>query len=125
MTDRSAPGPVAAPPRMSAGVAGWARANLFSSWHDSLLTLVSCAALALALWFGLGWVFRDADWSIVATIGGRFVIGNYNSDQACPGNDCFWRPQVALLMVTALLGLGRLTIGVIQGNLRSRDYGVL
>ena len=117
MTDRSAPGPVAAPPRMSAGVAGWARANLFSSWHDSLLTLVSCAALALALWFGLGWVFRDADWSIVATIGGRFVIGNYNSDQACPGNDCFWRPQVALLMVTALLGLGW---GALGGGLAKR-----
>ena len=94
------------PPPMSVGAAGWARANLFSGWYDSLLTVLACAALAAGLWFGLGWALRDADWSIVSTIGGRFVIGNYNSDQACPGNDCFWRPQAALLLVTLLLGLG-------------------
>ncbi len=29
-----------------------------------------------------------------------------------------------LILSTALLGLGRLAIGVIQGNLRSRDHGV-
>ncbi len=29
-----------------------------------------------------------------------------------------------LILSTALLGLGRVAIGVIQGNLRSRDHGV-
>ena len=63
------------------------------------------AALVFALWFAIQWVLA-ADWTVVSTVGGRFLIGNYNSDQACPGNDCFWRPQVSLMMVTLLLGMG-------------------
>ena len=39
-------------------------------------------------------------------LSGRFLIGNYNSDQASPGNDCFWRPQASLLMVTFLMSMG-------------------
>ena len=84
---------------------GWAHANLFSSRQNSLLTLVSVVTLLLALWFGLRWVFLSADWTIISRIGGFFFIGQYNTDGACPGNDCFWRPQASLLMVTALLGM--------------------
>ena len=97
--------PALPPPRLSVGVAGWVSANLFDSWYNGVLTVVSVSALALGLWFGLNWVLGDADWGVIATVGGRFIIGNYNTDQACPGNDCFWRPQAALLMVTALLGM--------------------
>ncbi len=93
------------PPRSQTGVRGWVRENLFGSPLDSALTLVVGAVLVAAAWFGLGWVFFDADWRVISTIGGRFVIGNYNSDQVCPGNDCFWRPQASLLMVSALLGM--------------------
>ena len=94
------------PPRTETGVIGWVYANLFNSRHNAILTVV-VGILALAgLWFGLRWIIFDADWSVIATIGGRFVIGNYNTDHACPGNNCFWRPQVSLLMVTALLGMG-------------------
>ena len=94
------------PPRTETGAIGWAYANLFNSRHNALLTVVAGALAGLALGFGLKWVIFDADWSVVATIGGRFIIGNYNTDHACPGNNCFWRPQVSLLMVTALLGMG-------------------
>ena len=93
------------PPRMSVGAAGWARASLFSTWYNSLLTVASGTALVLVLWFGLGWVFGGADWSVVSTLGGRFIIGQYNTEAACPGQDCFWRPQVVLLLATALLGM--------------------
>ncbi len=106
MTVNSAPTPTALPPpRMSAGAVGWARANLFNTWFNGLLTLASGTALVLAVWFGLGWVFGDADWDVVATLGGHFIIGQYNTEAACPGQDCFWRPQVALLLATALLGM--------------------
>ena len=91
------------PPRMSVGAAGWIRANLFGNWFDSLLTVVLGAALALGAWYGLSWVFLDADWTVVTKLGGRFVIGQYNTTEACPGSNCFWRPQVALMLVTALL----------------------
>ncbi len=94
------------PPRTETGVMGWAYANLFNSRFNAALTIAVGAVAALVLWFGLKWVIADADWSVISTIGGRFIIGNYNTDHSCPGNDCFWRPQVSLLMVTALLGMG-------------------
>ena len=94
-----------APPPLSVGAAGWVRSNLFGTWYDGVLTAVSGAGLALALWFGLGWVFGDADWKVVATLGGHFVVGQYNTEAACPGQDCLWRPQVTLLMVTMFLGI--------------------
>ena len=110
------------PPRSEIGVTGWVRANLFSSWHSSLTTVLSIIVLGLVLWFGLRWVFFQADWTVVTTLGGRMIIGQYNTEAACPGQNCFWRPQVAVLMVTALLGMGwgftsgtitrRLTLGI-------------
>ncbi len=109
----ASPAPALPPPRSEVGVVGWIRVNLFSSWHGSLVTALSIIALGLGLWYGLRWVFFEADWSVVATLGGRMIIGQYNIEQACPGQNCFWRPQVALLMVTALLGMvwGRVAAG--------------
>ena len=93
------------PPRSEIGITGWLHANLVGSWYNSLLTVVSGIALLLALWFGLKWVFVAAEWSVVAELGGRFIIGQYNTVNACPGQNCFWRPQASLLMVIALLGM--------------------
>ena len=106
--------PILPPPRSETGALGWMRANLFGSAFNAALTVVSLAALAAALFFGLRWVLLSADWSVVATVGGRFVIGSYNSDQACPGNNCFWRPQVSLLLVTFVLGMAW---GVVGGGM--------
>ena len=98
------PAPVL-PPRSDVGVAGWARANLFNSWYNGVLTFGAVTAVLLGLWFGLRWTLLGADWSVISQIGGLFLIGQYNTDQACPGNNCFWRPQAALLLVTMLLGM--------------------
>ena len=92
------------PPRSEVGVIGWLHANLFGNWYNSLLTIISGVLLLLVLWFGLKWVFADADWTVIAKLGGRFILGRYNTEAACDGQNCFWRPQAALLMVTALLG---------------------
>ena len=93
------------PPPLSAGVSGWVRANLFSSLFNGALTFVFGAMIILALWFGLQWVLFQADWSVIVKIGGGFVIGQYNTDEACPGNNCFWRPQASLMLTTFLLGM--------------------
>ena len=93
------------PPRFETGVIGWLRDNLFSSRFNSVLTVVSLIAIVAALWFGLRWIFITADWAVISALGGRLVMGQFNTEQACPGQNCFWRPQVALLMVTALLGM--------------------
>ena len=106
MAARTAPAPgVMLPPRSEVGVIGWLHANLFSAWYNTLLTIIFGGLLLLALVFGLRWVLAVADWTVVVELGGRFVIGQYNTEAACPGQNCFWRPQVALLMVMALLGM--------------------
>ncbi len=97
--------PILPPPRFETGVVGWMRLNLFSAWHNSALTVMAVIVLGLALWFGLGWVLLKADWSVISTLGGRIMIGQYNIEAACPGQNCFWRPQAALLLVTILLGM--------------------
>lgn len=108
------------PPRTEVGVIGWLTANLFSTWYNAALTLIAGTALILALWYGLSWVFAGADWTVIAKLGGRFVIGQYNTDAACAGNNCFWRPQAALLLVIALLGMA----WGLQGNPVARNIAV-
>ena len=108
------------PPRTEVGVIGWLTANLFSTWLNAALTIIAGAGIILALWYGLGWVFAGADWTVVAKLGGRFVIGQYNTDAACPGNNCFWRPQASLLLVIALLGMA----WGLKGNAVARNIAV-
>ncbi len=105
------------PPRASGGVAAWVRDNLFSEWYNGVLTVVSVVVLGIVLWFGLRWLIVDADWSVIATLGGQLMIGQYNTESACPGQNCFWRPQAILLVVTALLGM---TWAVAGGGLTKR-----
>ncbi|MCE2404823.1 MAG: amino acid ABC transporter permease [Dehalococcoidia bacterium] len=93
------------PPRASGGVAAWLRDNLFSEWYNGALTVLSVVVLGIVLWFGLRWLIAGADWSVIATLGGQLMVGQYNTESACPGQNCFWRPQAILLVVTALLGM--------------------
>ena len=112
-----------APPRSEVGAIGWVRKNLFNSWFNSALTVITAAIIVLALVYGLRWVITGADWTVIGVLGGRMVIGQYNTEGACPGQNCFWRPQVSLLLVSALFGMGwalagggvakRLAIGVV------------
>ena len=93
------------PPRTETGVIGWLRANLFNSGFNAVLTAISLAVTVAALWFGLKWIFTQADWTLIGVLGGQLVLGQYNTETACTGQNCFWRPQVGLLLVTALLGM--------------------
>ena len=99
------------PPRSEVGAAGWMRANLFSSWYNGALTVVVGALVALALWYGLNWLLRDADFTVISTLGGLLLIGQYNTDLACPGQNCFWRPQLGVMLVTFLMGMAWVVLG--------------
>ena len=113
-------GSVLPPPRTEVGVIGWLRANLFNSGFNTVLTVISLAITVVALWFGLKWVFIGADWTVIGVLGGQLVIGQYNVESSCAGQNCFWRPQVALLLFTALLGMA----WGMSGNAVARRLGI-
>ena len=109
--DITPPSPVLLPPVTERGALGWIHANLFSSRFNTALTVISAAFLGAVLWFGLRWLLLESDWTVIAALGGRMIIGPYNTEAACPGQNCFWRPQVALMLVTMLLGMAWVVAG--------------
>ena len=111
------PVPALPPPRLETGVVGWIRSNLFSSWQDGALTVAASFGLGTALWFGLQWIFVEADWGVIVSLGGQLIIGQYNTETACPGLNCFWRPQAAVMLATILLGMAW---GVAGGGVTKR-----
>ena len=90
---------------------GWLHANLFSNKFNTALTISVGIILGSATWFGLKWLLLESDWTVIPTLGGRFIIGTYNTEAACPGQDCFWRPQAALMLVTMLFGMAWVVAG--------------
>jgi general L-amino acid transport system permease protein len=51
------------PPRLSVGVVGWLRSNLFSSWFNTLLTLLAIYLIWLIVPPLLQWAVFQADWT--------------------------------------------------------------
>ena len=59
------------------GLLRWLRRNLFNTWYDSLLTVLS---LLLIYWVGKGlltWAFTSADWGVVSANLRLFMVGQY------------------------------------------------
>ena len=76
----------------------WLRKNLFSTWYNSVLTVV-CAWFII--WAGssfLRWMFTQAQWAVVAANLRLFLVGRYPADQT-------WRLVVALLILLGMLAL--------------------
>ena len=58
-------------PALSTGWLGWARANLFSGWFNSLITLVLGFLLVKYLYGFIDWAFVHAIWSVPNDAAGR------------------------------------------------------
>src|SRR3972149_4943860 len=69
------------PPRTSVGVLGWLRQNLFSTWYNALLTIVTLWALYALLRPALTWMLTTARWEVVADNLRLFMVGQYPADQ--------------------------------------------
>ncbi len=86
------------PPPMTVGYVGWLRQNLFSSWINSLVTVVLAAVLAWAAIGLISWVIVTADWEVITSRVQLYLVGLYPQEGT-------WRPQVAVLLLSALLGV--------------------
>ncbi len=97
------------PPRTEIGVVGWLKKNLFSTWYNTLLTLVSLWLIYVVGTQLVTWVVRDARWGVVISNLRLFMVGPYPPDQV-------WRVWIVLFMVSLLMGL---SAGVWGGTLRT------
>ncbi len=112
--------PEKAPPASEVGVVGWVRHNLFSSWLNSILTLVSLYAIWYVLAGVLPWIFESvwnanslnecreimmatwgsthghACWGVINDRWLQLLFGFYPSH-------LYWRPILALLLLLVAL----------------------
>jgi general L-amino acid transport system permease protein len=87
------------PPVTSLGVIGWLRANLFSTWLNSLVTIISLGFIYLFGRAFLLWSFREANWLAVVNNLRVLTWGRYPETEV-------WRLGWSLIL---LVGMGLLT----------------
>lgn len=75
----------------------WVRDNLFGSWFNSILTLVSTVIFYFLLVNAVNWTIH-ADWRPIAEFPLLFAIGQYPRDQ-------MWRVGIGLYLTVFLLGV--------------------
>ncbi len=92
------PPPIRRPPVIELGALGWIKRNLFSTWYDALMTVISVAFIFFAARGLLIWVVGTAEWSVVTNNLRLFSAGRYPPDQV-------WRVQLALMIVTFMAGI--------------------
>jgi general L-amino acid transport system permease protein len=84
-------------PPAAPGPLEWLRKNLFSTWYNTVLTLLAAWVAVSGVRSILGWVFFTANWSPVAGSLKLFAVGQYPLDQ-------IWRPGAIVLIITLLAG---------------------
>ncbi len=118
------------PPRSTTGPFGWARENLFSSWSNTLLTLLGLYIAYVAISGAVSWAFVNATWTgdsgsdcthgrvgacwpFVKAKFSQFMYGRYPEAER-------WR--VDLTYVLAVAGLVPLMIPWVRGKLYLTIY---
>ncbi|MBP3950409.1 amino acid ABC transporter permease [Bacillus suaedae] len=93
----------------------WLHKNLFSSWFNTLFTIVISIVLVLVITSSLRWVFVSANWSVVSENYKLFIVGQYPIEE-------LWRAWSSLTLVSILVGL---SAGLYKGLARVMMFGFL
>jgi general L-amino acid transport system permease protein len=78
----------------------WVRRNLFSSWFNGLLTIVTATLVVLFAFRLLRFVFVGADWSVLRTNLRDYMVGRFPQEE-------IWRVWAVAFFLTMLVGLSR------------------
>ncbi|MGH2546803.1 MAG: ABC transporter permease subunit, partial [Actinomycetota bacterium] len=78
----------------------WVHRNLFSSWFNGLVTVVTTALLAYLAFRLLRFVFVTGDWSVLKANLRVYMTGRFPVEE-------LWRVWASLYLVTALAGVSR------------------
>lgn len=95
------------PPITQVGPVAWLQKNLFSTWYNSLITILLGAGF---LWFVKGfltWATTTAEWNVITENFPLYFVGRYPKDQ-------YWRLWVILGILASFSGL---TWGVLARNI--------
>jgi general L-amino acid transport system permease protein len=111
-----APAVEAAPVAEPTSPAEWIRQNLFSSWFNAVLTVVSGAFVVFALYSLITFTFVSAEWTVVQRFMKGYMVGPIPIEQ-------LWRVWVCAYSVAILAGLS-LGSSRWQPHLTARKAGV-
>jgi general L-amino acid transport system permease protein len=89
---------LSSPPFSRVSPAEWAKKNLFSSWFNTLLTIISVLLLAWVLTTFLKWALTQAQWNVIRENFRLFFVGRYPVQ-------LIWRIWFSLGIIVALGGL--------------------
>lgn len=76
----------------------WLKVNLFSTWRNGLVTIVTALFVAWALYQIARWLFVTGDFQVVKANLASYMLARFPRDEA-------WRVWTALYLVLALSGL--------------------
>jgi len=104
------------PPTVRLGPLRWLKENLFSTWYNGLLTLLSLALVYFLLSGVLRWAITQARWEVIPANIRILLVGPYPGEQVMRAwGDQVWRVWLALATVTFLMGAsGGLWKGLIR-----------
>ncbi|MFC6038705.1 amino acid ABC transporter permease [Paenisporosarcina macmurdoensis] len=86
------------PPKPIKDISSWFKKNLFSSWKNTLLTIIFGSISYLILKSSIVWVFFSADWHVISANFRLLVVGQYPVAE-------LWRLWICLTLVSLLMGL--------------------
>jgi general L-amino acid transport system permease protein len=87
------------PPERRLTPAEWVRENLFSTWFNTLLTLVFGLLLGWVIFRAAQFVFVDARWEVIERNMTNLMVSRFPREE-------LWRVWTALFVLAAALGLG-------------------
>lgn len=86
------------PPRHVKGPREWLRQNLFNTWYNVVLTLVSIGFILFGINGILTWALTEARWSVIPANLQLILIGSYPRDQ-------IWRIWTVIYLLSVLLAM--------------------
>ena len=100
---------------------GWLQKNLFSSWYNTILTIISLAGI---YWIGKGfilWALTEAQWQVVSANFRLFFVGFYPVEPI----NLLWRPWLALGIIMSTGGFSWGILSQATANLFPRKILVI
>ncbi|AFY90896.1 amino acid ABC transporter permease [Chroococcidiopsis thermalis] len=87
-----------APPTPPTSPLNWVQKNLFSTWYNSILTIVCLAVIIWGLSNFISWALTAAQWGVVGANLRLFFVGRFPPE-------LYWRVWTALGLIIGLAGL--------------------